>query len=116
MAATDPDRKSYQSEGAHDGAAPVLAKTDLNDPNDVPLLVKQTQAGIWKVEAAANVSRVTVAQAINSRLTPTAGRSGAPPARHCYGSVLLWQGERTVVRVPRGSTDLAGQLHVRPGQ
>ncbi|KAI0726609.1 drug:h+ antiporter [Fomitopsis betulina] len=55
MAATDPDRKSYHSEGAHDGAAPVLAKTDLNDPNDVPLLVKQTQAGIWKVEAAANV-------------------------------------------------------------
>lgn len=56
----DSDKKSYQnSDGSHGAATPELAKTGPNDLTDAPLLVKQTQAGIWKVEAAANVSRVT---------------------------------------------------------
>ncbi|KAH9831158.1 drug:h+ antiporter [Rhodofomes roseus] len=53
---SDTEKKSYQnSDGAGEQvAAHELTKYDSND-NDTPLLVKQTQAGIWKVEAAVNV-------------------------------------------------------------
>ena len=61
----DSDKKSYQnSDGSHVAATPELAKVGVDDPTDAPLLVKQTQAGIWKVEAAANVSRATLEQAL----------------------------------------------------
>ena len=96
MSAMDSDKKSYQnSDGSHGAATPELAKTGPSDPTDAPLLVKPTQAGIWKVEAAANVG-VTLAYAPKS-LTHSSARSGGPSARHCYGLGLPSQGEGRIV-------------------